>query len=166
MQNFSVTIDKKQFWISRSMAVAGFIFSLKDNKLVVLANLRGRGCPNYQGYWNCPCGYLDFDETLKQACSREVFEETNLIVNPENLNIYKIDDDPNSLSQNVTVSFWTFSQTLYKEQTIFAKGFESNEVESVAWIGMDELDSYKWAFNHKNIIESIVADRLGKYLTK
>lgn len=166
MKNFSVTVDGKEHWISRSLAVSGFIF-IYDNGLKVLANKRGPGCPNHQGLWNCPCGYLDYDETLREACVREINEETNLIVNPLHLNYYNIDDSPNNkIHQNVTVSFWTFSQTLYKDQRIYTKGYETDEVSEVAWISIDQLDDFEWAFNHKYLIRSIALDYLRQYLTK
>lgn len=157
MKNFCITYNDKTFWISRSVAVAGFIFTVDNGKLLVLANKRGKGCPDFQGYWNCPCGYLDFDETTKEACCREIAEETNLTVNPKYLKLFSVNDDPkDSNSQNITFRYWDFSRTLYKGQTIYAKGAEPDEVEDVAWIPVEELSKYEFAFGQKEIIKEIV----------
>lgn len=43
-----------------------------------LANKRGTETPDFQGYWNCPCGYIDFDETEEDAVCREIMEETDM----------------------------------------------------------------------------------------
>ena len=79
MKNFPIEHEGKIYWISRAIGVAGYIFCY-DDELKILANKRGSGTPDFQGYWNCPCGYLDFDETTAQACSREIKEETGLEV--------------------------------------------------------------------------------------
>lgn len=98
MKNFKVTAkeDNKEYWISRSVAVIAYIFyhNIINNKLFVLADKRGQGTPDFQGYWNCPCGYLDFDETLSEAASREVFEETGYVIDPNYLQMIGISQLP------------------------------------------------------------------------
>ena len=78
MNNFSIEHEGKIYWISRSMAVVCFVFAYIDGRWCVLANQRGEGTPDFQGYWNAPCGYLDYNETLEQAAIREVYEETGV----------------------------------------------------------------------------------------
>ena len=66
-------------WFSRSVAVTLVTFFIdKDKKVYVLASKRGKGTPDpeFVGSWNVCCGYLDFNETCKQAAVRETFEET------------------------------------------------------------------------------------------
>jgi hypothetical protein len=53
MKNFQVTSkeDNQKYWISRSCAVAMFLFSRdKFGNLCILANKRGTGTPDFQGY--------------------------------------------------------------------------------------------------------------------
>lgn len=165
MNNFPVKVDNETYWISRSIAVVGVIFCLDDG-LRVLIGKRGKGCPDYQGYWNCPCGYLDYNETLRQACSREINEETNLNVNPSFLRLYAINDSPTENKQNVSFTYWAFSKHFFKGQTIYPKGFESFEVEDVEWISIDDLDEYQFAFNHKTIIAKIALEKLSEWISK
>lgn len=165
MKNFPIEHEGKTYWISRAIAVVGLIFCY-DNGLRVLANKRGKGTPDFQGYWNCPCGYLDFDETTTEACCREIAEETNLYVLPKSLRLYGINDNPNSdVKQNVTFRYWAFSEFLYKGQTIYPRGAEKDEVEDVEWISVEDLDKYQWAFGHKEIIIHIVLDHLAVWIT-
>lgn len=167
MKNFPIEYEGKTYWISRSVAVSGFIFCLIDKKLYILISKRGSGTPNYQGYWNCPCGYLDYNETTAEACSREIAEETNLNVNPKNLFLFDFTDKPeDSESQNITFNYWTFSSIYYSGQTIYPKGTEPNEVEDVKWISIDELDNYEFAFNHKRKICQIIEFNLKNYISE
>ena len=155
MNNFPVQYENKTYWISRSVAVSNFIFNKIDNKWYILANKRGSGTPNYQGFWNVPCGYLDFDETTKEAACREVFEETGIVINPSLINLWSYDDDPKSSSQNITFNFFGF---LYKNQEVSVsdRGGEINEVEQVKWIPIKDISNYKWAFNHDKIITEMI----------
>lgn len=166
MNNFPIEHEGKIYWISRSIATAGFIFCLIDNKLYILAAKRGKGCPNYQGYWNCPCGYLDYNETTREGCAREIKEETNLTVQPDSLSLFDINDDPtDSESQNVTFNYWTYSSQFYKGQTIHPGNVEKDEVDDVEWISISDIDKYEWAFNHKYKIALIAYKHLYNHLS-
>jgi len=164
MKNFPVVINEDEYWISRSISVEGFIFT-NDNGLRVLANKRGIGCPNNIGKWNCPCGYLDYDETLKQACLREIKEETNLTVDPSLLYFAGIDSIPKDKKQNVSVLFWSYKDT-YLHQTITGEFAEPNEVDDVMWIGLDELDRYNWAFEHNYTIMRVALTHISEKLSE
>lgn len=146
MKNFPITIEGKEFWISRSVSVEGFIFTF-DNGIKVLANKRGKGCPKEIGKWNCPCGYLDYDETTEQACIREVKEETGLNLNPSFLDFLWIDSIPRGNAQNVSIAYFSYDNG-YIKQSVTSEFSEPNEVEAVRWIGLNELDNYDWAFEH------------------
>lgn len=92
MKNYPIKIETGEHagetvWVHRSIAVAGFVFCKIDGEWCVLANQRGEGAPDFKGYWNCPCGYLDFDETTKEACIREIYEETGVKVDPKNIKV-------------------------------------------------------------------------------
>lgn len=88
MKNFPI-IDKatgREYWISRSVAVVAFVFGYdEDEREYILAEQRGPGTPDpeFRGCWCLPCGYVDFDETIEEAASREVFEETGLKIDSE-----------------------------------------------------------------------------------
>ena len=40
---------------------------------------------SHPGEWCCPCGYLDWDESLIEACQREVKEETGITLDKDKI---------------------------------------------------------------------------------
>lgn len=161
MNNFPVNVNGKEYWISRSVATVGFIFT-EDNGFRVLAVKRGNGCPDEVGKWCCPCGYLEWDETLAECCSREIKEETNLTVSPFLLNFWSINSDPKEAHQNITIRYVSFSKG-YAGQTVNTAYSEPNEVDDIKWIGFDELGDYDWAFGHLELILDCILDYLFRY---
>lgn len=159
MKNFKITAveDGKEYWISRSVAVSVFLFVKDKDQLYVLANKRGPGAADFQGLWNCPCGYLDWDETAKEAACREVFEECGVKINPKMLTLHNVITDPTQNRQNVTLRFCGM---INKSRLNFFKseGGEENEVSEVALIPFSEISKYKWAFGHDEIIQTIYLD--------
>lgn len=156
-QNFPVKINGKTYWISRSCAVAGFIYAMgRDRKWYVLAEKRGKGCPDWNGYWCCPCGYLDFDETGNEAIQREVYEETGLVISTNKFNIVGINFDRYH-NQNITVRYKAildfFTDTWEKDFS--TEHMEHDEVEEIKFIALDEVDKYQWAFGHEKLINSV-----------
>ena len=107
--NELVEILKKAFigWFSRSIASAVFVFCKNRNgEWCVLASERGEEAADFQGFWNCPCGYLDFDETAANAARRECYEETGVNLDINKIEFMSYEDDPITANrQNVTFRF-------------------------------------------------------------
>lgn len=161
MQNFPVDYidkesgEKKTAWISRSVAVSGFIFCKdQNNKWYVLANQRGQGTPDFQGYWNCICGYLDYDENTNQALKREICEETGLDVRSTSLIPYFVNSNPKENRQNVTIRFYSILKgDITKWMNFSTDKMEKNEVANIRWISIDDVSQYNWAFSHEDLIK-------------
>lgn len=158
MKNFPVTYDGKTYWISRAVAVAGFIYMSvgEEMETYILANKRGENTPNFQGYWNVPCGYLDFDETTQEACAREIYEETGLSIDPEDLKFDVFSEDLAN-SQNITIKYYHKIHVAYRSQApkLNSAHSEEKEVDGLLWIPLKQLDNYRWAFNHQANIKRI-----------
>lgn len=156
MQNFSINYNDKTYWISRSVAVSGFIFGKCkfNNDWYVLANKRGTGCMDYLGYWNCPCGYLDYNENLNQAMIRELYEETGIQLNESDIYPVYINSDPNENRQNVTVRYIGIVDDIMSYE-LSTEHSEENEIADIRWIPVNVIDAYNWAFNHNLIIREI-----------
>lgn len=153
MKNFKITAkeDNKEYWISRSIAVMTVVFASVNGKVCVLANKRGSGTPDYQGYWNCPCGYLDWDESTIDAAKREVYEETGYRIH--DIMLHNINDNPCSDDrQNVVFRYFSILKDVISPDPING---EENEVSEVKWIPINEIDDYDWAFNHNIIVREI-----------
>ena len=117
-ENFKVTAIEtgKEYWISRSVAVAVIIYgkdlSGKDEN-VFLIHKRGPGCPDNIGKWSVNCGYINWGETIKQAAIRETFEETGLKLN-ESLSYYIEPEDGCNLTLTIDANIQKFLEKFNK----------------------------------------------------
>lgn len=143
----------KTVFSGRFCAVSGFIFSIVNGKYSVLANLRGEGTPDYQNHWNCVCGFLECYETSKEGIAREILEECGFQIDLNDLNVIHIETDPKECNNgNVTIRHTAFLGKIIPHY-VTKEGGEINEVDDVKWISIDDIDNYKWAFNHRKTIE-------------
>lgn len=172
MKNFSVKINNKEYWISRSVATCTYIFKDKNNKLSVLVERRGKGAADNIGKICCPCGYVDYDETLTESAAREVKEETGMVINTDKLQLMDIDSSPKSNHQNITINYLYMADTEDFDLKN-ANGGEKDEIEDVKWFYLGKtklvndrpelifdtktlynMTSESWAFNHEyNILQ-------------
>lgn len=165
MKSWSYTIKEgehagKTVWSGRYCAVAGFIFCKFPDGWAVLANRRGKGTPDFQGYWNCPCGFLDM-EKAEDGCVREILEETGVEVDPNQLILVGVETDP-AVCNNGNVTLRYTAALIYGQQnttisweTVVESGGEKEEVQAIAWIKLTDLDKVDWAFGHKERILEI-----------
>ena len=137
----------------RFCAVSGFIFAIVNGKYSVLANLRGPGTPDYQGFWNAICGYLEKCENSKEGVAREMLEECGFQIDLDDLKVIHVETEPEECNNgNVTIRHTAFLGNIIPKY-VKKEGGEENEVDNVDWIPIDDIDNYKWAFNHRKTIE-------------
>jgi len=103
-----------------------------------------RGREPYQIKWALPGGFIEMDETLEQACIRELEEETGLKVDTmQQFKAYDaIDRDPRHRTISVV-----FSVQLDKKREV--KG--NDDAVAAAWFSIDELPEL--AFDHAEILK-------------
>ena len=143
----------KTVFSGRFCAVCGFIYAIVDGKYSILANLRGEGTPDYQGCWNAPCGFLECFETSKEGIQREILEECGFYVDNKDLKVIYVETDPQECNNgNVSIRHIAFLGKIIPHY-VKREGGEENEVDSIKWIPIDEIDNYKWAFNHRKTVE-------------
>lgn len=144
-------------WYSRSIAAAIFVYCKdQDGDWCILGSERGEEAADYRGFWNCCCGYLSKNETVKEAALRELYEETGVFITDESLvEFIGYEDSPNANRQNVTFRFAAFIEdAITTDFTFSRKHNEGKEVGKISWIKLADIDNYMWAFNHdKRIIE-------------
>lgn len=143
-------------WVARNIAALVMVVGYnKQDKPHILANVRGPKTPDpeFRGCWCMPCGYLDYNETIREAAVREVFEETGVKLNPKNLILFYINDNPKEdKRQNVTFRYrYTIKEDI-ENIKLTSKNSEDKEVSDIKWIPVNEINNYKWAFNHDKII--------------
>ena len=118
-------------WISRSNVVIPIVFKMNEETGDIFTLVEKRGSAvSHTGEWCCPCGYIDWDETLEEACHREVKEETGL-----DLDMNKI------IFVNVDTNIYTKNQTIDHWYMCWADGkdFDLSKVET-----KDEILDLKW----------------------
>lgn len=159
---YTVTTEdgkEKVIYDGRYTCVCGVVFAKEENTLYVLANKRGEGCPTNVGLWNMPCGYVDAG-SIEENVSREVYEETGIKISPDDFVFMGLSDT--SKERNITLRYVAVlnegRQELPSLEQIKTLGGEENEVAETKWIDIRFLDKYKWAFNHDNVITSILME--------
>ena len=157
-------------WNSRSAAVTCILLGMtKDpNKVKFLVEKRGPGCPDNIRKYVFPCGYLGWDETLKEAAIREVYEETGIVLNDDLISEpVSIQDSPNANRQNITVRFLAYLPIETIEQglndgTINCKteerGGESGECEELLLVTPEWVEEHRseFAFGHDLLVDEVM----------
>lgn len=173
MKNFSVQVNNKEYWISRSIATCTFILrpNKELNSLFVLVEKRGKGAADENGKLCAVCGYLDYGETVEQCAARETKEETGFKIDPKRLMYDHINSDPSENHQNVTIHYTYLARPNEDFNLNNAVGGEKDEVADVFWLNVAKLenesdDYYKIVIDRKKIDDKAWAFEHDKCLTK
>lgn len=133
-------IGDKKIWDSRSVAVC--IMVQFDQGFLVLK--RGSHLM-HGGKWSMPCGYLDRDEDIYEAASRELYEETGLFIDSDRfreIGFYEVVSNPDKDElQNVTFHF----HIGVPKNIVKTDGKESI---SHSWVTKTNIEDYEIVFNH------------------
>jgi len=161
--NKSYDVGDKTIWESRSPALVGVIVANYNDDDYVLVGERGTGAADYQGKWNVPCGYLDWDENGTNGIYREIYEETGVYIpgilkNDEILNNnmeqpFHVNTNIDSNRQNVSLSYGLYFKT-DKLPNLTDKNSEPDEVGDIKWVKITDIDKYDFAFDHNERIMS------------
>ena len=158
-ENFIVTSveDNKKYWISRSPATSAFIFKYINDKLYVLTEIRGKGLQDFPGMRCVPCGYINWGETAPEACSREVFEETGLTINPDKWKLAGVNSNPNANRQNISIHYYILLDSNESENCSISdnRGGEKDEVDKLEWVEVENLPE-DFCFEHDKFISEYV----------
>lgn len=118
-----------------------------DNKLLLLQ----RNYEPWRESWMLPAGYVEADENPMDAARREVFEETNLVVDDiEFFQVYYFSDDPRGNG----VTF------VYKAKSISGELRINNESSAIKYFAWKDIPAYLTKGGHDQVIaEWILAAR-------
>lgn len=132
-----------------AMTVDAIVVSDKDNRTMIL--LIQRKFDPFQGFWALPGGFVGMEETLLQACSRELFEETGLknITLKQFFTFDAIGRDPRH--RTVTTVF-------YGKIGNIAPVFGGDDANQAEWFPVNSLP--EMAFDHAEIVRKFAKEKL------
>jgi len=105
-------------------------------------------------FWGLIGGALELDETFLNGIKREVAEETNIILDDEQIKFFKIYDDPSriiaypdgNIVRSITISFIAKLNFIPKLKC-------SEESRELRFFSKDEIDSISIAKTHQQILK-------------
>ncbi len=106
--------------------------------------------------------FLENTESGERGCARETYEETRVKINPSKFSLVGVETDPEYCNNgNVTIRYTALLREGYDDISVSKSAVlngngEKDEVESIGWIPIEDIDSYEWAFNHKKRILDIL----------
>lgn len=129
-----------------------YVFANKGKPLVLLVK-RKETSEAYPGMWCFPGGFLEVGkETLEQCASREMKEETQVIVYPSQWTMFMTQshpkDDPRGHMINTVFRATNFAQ---KPPVVVA----SDDAVDYIWCDMSSLINMQLAFKHNDIANKL-----------
>lgn len=125
-----------------ALTVDAIVFVKEKDGIFVLLIKRGR--EPFKNKWALPGGFIEMDETLEQACIRELEEETLLkVTGMKQFRTYDaIDRDPRHRTISVV-----YTTELNKKEKV--KG--SDDAAQAKWFAINKLPEL--SFDHKKIVD-------------
>ena len=160
--NFPIKRNGKIFYVSRSVAVSMYTYCQNpEGEWCVLANQRGPGAPTNVGFWNTPCGYLDYNESAEDAAVREAFEETGVKIPKSKIRLQGVNSSNFGSSQNVGMRFAVALEGTTDNYPLSAANCEPGEVSDIKWIPLSQVSQYKWCFGQEHKVIEQAKTTLG-----
>lgn len=125
-----------------ALTVDAIVYTTEPESIWVL--LIERGKDPFKDKWALPGGFIDMDETLEEACKRELFEETGLKV--EAMTQFKAFDAINRDPRHRTISV-VF--TVQLNEKVQVEG--GDDAALAGWFAINQLPEL--AFDHQQILE-------------
>lgn len=131
-----------------ALTVDAIVYFVENGITKVL--LIERGSEPFKNKWALPGGFIEMDETLEQACIRELEEETGLKI--KKMMQFRTFDAINRDPRHRTISV-VFSAEIDKEKQVAG----SDDASNAAWVSVNELPEL--AFDHAQILEDFFLNK-------
>jgi mutator protein MutT len=117
--------------------VARLIIKNANDQVLIL---RRAGSAHATGSWCLPGGKIDYGDTVKEAATRELNEETGLVCTEAKFLFYQDSLPPKPGTMHCI--------NLYFECTVSGNVALNNESSEFAWISSEDIDQYDIAFRN------------------
>ena len=128
-----------------AVTVDALVFAPAGHEWFILLVQRGK--EPFQCLWALPGGFMDLQETLLEACMRELQEETGLVIEKmEPFRVYDaLDRDPRHRTISVVFS-------AYLPEIVPVRG--DDDASRAEWFRIDQLPEL--AFDHTEIVSQFL----------
>lgn len=154
--------DGRRVAIDRSVGVVMLCYTKLNDDIYILVNKRGAKTSEFALKWNLPSGYLNWNESGEEAAIRETIEETGISIPLELVKEIEHSTKPSENRQNVIFRYVAEVPSDYMNKEL--KSQDSNEVNSIMWINIKDINTVEWAFNQKETILRLLS-KLMKHKT-
>ena len=134
------------FWQNPAVGVAVIVM---DEDRIVLGR-RSRGV--YQGAWCIPCGYVEYDEDVRQGAQRELQEETGLLT--EVGEVYAVHSNFHNPAMH-TVGIW------FRGTVIGGTLRPDDDLDEVAYVSLRHLPDHLAFPTDRLVLEQLQRDWYG-----
>jgi len=123
----------------------------KDGKLLI--QKRSANKKNEPNKWDLSgTGHIDIDETPEQAAVRELFEETGIKVEIEELKLIDTYLNKAKLDKDTFINHYTYLFLVQKDIDIKTLKMQESEVSEVIFVDKKKYNEF---FNNKEMVEAI-----------
>lgn len=133
-----------------ALTVDAIVYTKSINSIKVLLIERGR--EPFQFKWALPGGFIEMNETLENACIRELAEETGLVL--EEMQQFRTYDSVDRDPRHRTISV-VFTAELELEEKVTG----SDDAVCAAWFPISDLPEL--AFDHAQILQDFIKSQLS-----
>lgn len=109
-----------------------------------------RGKDPYKNKYALPGGFVNIDETTKEAAIREAYEETGIVINPFNLNFLCFKDAVNRDTRNRVVTFVYYYDVANTDD--INKLVAGDDAINHKVVKFNQVNDIKLAFDHNDIL--------------
>jgi 8-oxo-dGTP diphosphatase len=104
--------------------------------------------PPFQGAWALPGGFVDVGEDPRDACVREMAEETGLAVEVTGLGGFYGRPDRDPRGHTATV--------VYMLRVVSGEPRGGDDAEEARWFRPEELPDKEIAFDHRDVLAELI----------
>lgn len=147
--------EKKEEFTSKIFNTVDIIVFNKTNKNNIEILLIKRLNEPYKDYWALPGGFAEPNEAFEESAVRELFEETNIELRPQELRFSSFYDTINRDPRNRVISFSFYKNITEDERYKINNVKAKDDAKEFGWF--DILNLPNLAFDHFEIIQDAYA---------